>query len=212
LCGGTHVGRTGEIGYFHITGESSIGSGLRRIEAVTGVGAEQYVTEQSELVREAARRLNTAPAQLLDRIEQIQAQIKQQQQQIAQLERQGGTNQLDTIMQRQQQQDGVTFVAARVDATSGDKLRTLGDQARAKIGSGVVVLGSVINDKPQLLAMVTPDLVGKGYHAGNLVKALAQHVGGGGGGRADVAQAGGRDVTKLDTALGDVGALLAKQA
>ena len=212
LCGGTHVGRTGEIGYFRIANESSIGSGLRRIEALTGAGAEQYVTEQSELVREAARRLNTAPAQLLDRIEQIQAQIKQQQQQIAQLERGSSTNQLDTIMERRQQQDGVAFVAARVDVASADKLRTLGDQARAKIGSGVVVLGSVINDKPQLLAMVTPDLVSKGYHAGNLVKALAQHVGGGGGGRADVAQAGGRDVSKLDAALSDVGALLAKQA
>jgi alanyl-tRNA synthetase len=212
LCGGTHVGRTGEIGYFRIANESSIGSGLRRIEALTGAGAEQYVVEQSELVREAARRLNTAPTQLLDRIEQIQAQVKQQQQHIAQLERQGGTNQLDVIMEQRQQQDGVAFVAARVDAASADKLRTLGDQARAKIGSGVIVLGSVINDKPQLLAMVTPDLVSKGYHAGNLVKTLAQHVGGGGGGRADVAQAGGRDVSKLDAALGDVGALLAKQA
>lgn len=212
LCGGTHVGRTGEIGYFRIANESSIGSGLRRIEALTGAGAEHYVTEQSELVREAARRLNTAPAQLLDRIEQLQGQIKQQQQQIAQLERGSSTNQLDTIMERRQQQDGVAFVAARVDAGSADKLRTLGDQARAKIGSGVVVLGSVINDKPQLLAMVTPDLVSKGYHAGNLVKALAQLVGGGGGGRADVAQAGGRDVSKLDAALNDVSKLLAKQA
>jgi alanyl-tRNA synthetase len=212
LCGGTHVAHTGEIGYFRITGESSIGSGLRRIEAVTGAGAERYVEQQSDLVREAARRLNSAPAQLLERIEQLQAQLKQQQQQIAQLERGSTTNQLDTILAQHQQANGVAFVAARVDAGSADKLRALGDQVRAQIASGVVVLGTVINDKPQLLAMVTPDLVSKGYHAGNLVKALAQHVGGGGGGRADVAQAGGRDANKLDTALNNVGMLLQEHA
>jgi alanyl-tRNA synthetase len=211
LCGGTHVARTGEIGFFRIVSESSIGSGLRRIEAVTGAGAERYVDGQSDLLREAARRLGTTPAQLLERIEQVQQQIKHQQQQIAQLEEQAGDDQVQTILGQRQQNNGVALVAAHVDAPNADKLRTMGDQLRNKLGSGIVVLGTVIKDKPQILVMVTPDLVRKGYHAGNLVKALAQKVGGGGGGRADVAQAGGRDAGQLDAALVEAGTLLSQQ-
>jgi alanyl-tRNA synthetase len=211
LCGGTHVNRTGEIGFLRIIAESSIGSGLRRIEAVTGRGAEAFVDSQIETLREAARLLGTTPAQIGERISQLLAQIKQQQQQIDQLERAQSGSRLQSLLDARQYQDGLAFVAARVDAPSADKLREMGDWLRDKLGSGVVVLGTVLNDKPQIVAMVTQDLVKRNYHAGKLVKALAQIVGGGGGGRPDVAQAGGRDASKLDVALAEVGALLMQQ-
>ncbi len=211
LCGGTHVERTGEIGFFRIIGESSIGSGLRRIEAVTGRGAEEYVESQLTMLRDTAQRLAVSPAQIPDRIDQLLRQIRQQQEQLATLQRKESASQLQTILETRQQEDGVALVTARVDAPNVEKLREMGDWLRDKLGSGVVVLGTVLNDKPQLLAMVTPDLVKQGYHAGNLVKALAQVVGGGGGGRPDVAQAGGRDVAKLDTALDQVKTLVGQQ-
>ncbi len=212
LCGGTHVTRTGEIGFFKIVGESSIGSGLRRIEAVTGRGAEAYVDQQLGLIRDLAQRLGASPAQLGDRIDQLLSQVRQQQQQIAQLAKAQSGSQLQTILDSQRRVNGVALIAARVDAPGMDKLREMGDWLRDKLGSGVVVLGTVLNDKPQLLAMLTPDMVKQGYHAGNLVKALAQIVGGGGGGRPDVAQAGGRDVARLDEALARVESILAEQA
>ncbi|MDP9309783.1 MAG: alanine--tRNA ligase-related protein, partial [Chloroflexota bacterium] len=211
LCGGTHVERTGQIGFFRILGESSIGSGLRRIEAVTGRGAEAYVDSQLGLLRDLAQRMSTTPSQLVERVEQLLSQLKQQQQQLGQLARQQSGAQLQTLLERKAEHNGVALVAARVEAPSMDKLREMGDWLRDKLGSGVVVLGTVLNEKPQLLAMVTPDLVKQGYHAGNLVKGLAPIVGGGGGGRPDVAQAGGRDSTKLDVALQQVGDVLAKQ-
>lgn len=211
LCGGTHVKRTGQIGFFRILGESSIGSGLRRIEAVTGRGAEAYVDSQLGLLRDLAQRMSTTPSQLVERVEQLLSQLKQQQQQLGQLARQQSGAQLQTLLERKAEHNGVALVAARVEAPSMDKLREMGDWLRDKLGSGVVVLGTVLNEKPQLLAMVTPDLVKQGYHAGNLVKGLAPIVGGGGGGRPDVAQAGGRDSTKLDVALQQVGDVLAKQ-
>jgi len=211
LCGGTHVQRTGEIGYFRIVSESSIGSGLRRIEAVTGRGAEEYVDAQLGLLREVAERLQTTPVQLAERVEQLQKELKRQHEQLVALQRKESSAQLQTIFETKRQVKDIMLVVARVDAPSMDKLREMGDWLRDKLDSGIVVLSTVLNEKPQLLAMVTPDLVKQGYHAGNLVKALAQLVGGGGGGRPDVAQAGGRDVAKLDAALAHVDTLLAQQ-
>jgi alanyl-tRNA synthetase len=211
LCGGTHVTRTGEIGLFRIIGESSIGSGLRRIEAVTGRGAEEYVDTQIGMLRETAQRLGVTPVQIPDRIDQLLRQIKQQQEQLGALQRKESTAQLQTILETRQQENDVALIAARVEAPNIEKLREMGDWLRDKLGSGVVVLGTVLNDKPQLLAMVTADLVKQGYHAGQLVKALAQLVGGGGGGRPDVAQAGGRDTSKLDAALAQAKTLLSQQ-
>ncbi len=208
LCGGTHVERTGQIGFFRIVGESSIGSGLRRIEAVTGRGAEALVEREAATLRELSQRLGVPAAQLGERAEQLLREVRQQQQTITQLQRRQSGSELQTILDRRQQYNGVAYIAARVDAPSTDKLREMGDWLRDKIGSGVVVLGTVLNDKPQLLAMVTPDLVASGYHAGSIVKQLATIVGGGGGGRPDTATAGGRDASRLDQALAQVGAAL----
>ncbi|MDQ5851913.1 MAG: alanine--tRNA ligase, partial [Chloroflexota bacterium] len=208
LCGGTHVARTGEIGFLRIVSESSIGSGLRRIEALTGRSAEDYVEKESAQLRELAARLGVGVGQLSDRVTQLLAQIKQQQAQIAELRRGRSVDHVQQLLERRQEVDGTQFVAARVDATTPDKLRELGDGLRDRLRSGIVVLGAVIGEKPQFVAMVTPDLTAKGYHAGTLVKSLAAIVGGGGGGRPEIAQAGGRDAARLDTALDKVGELI----
>ena len=211
LCGGTHVTRTGEIGFLRIVGESSIGSGLRRIEAVTGRVAEESVEKDASQLREIAARLGAQPGALDERVGQLLQQVKQQQSEIAQLKRQGGAEERQRVLETRQRTDGTEFVAARVEAASIDTLRETGDWVRDKLQSGIVVLGAVIGDKPQFVAMVTPDLTAKGYHAGKLVKSLAAIVGGGGGGRPELAQAGGRDAAKLDTALMEVGKLILDQ-
>lgn len=211
LCGGIHVQRTGEIGLFRLVSESSVGSGLRRIEALTGRGAEEYIDSQAAQLRELATRLGASPAQLGERVAQLLQQVKQQQADLAKLQRGHSSDQLQTLLDQRRTTGDTDFVAARVDAPSIDKLREMGDWLRDKLGSGIVVLGTVVGEKPQFVAMVTPDLTGQGYHAGRLVKSLAMIVGGGGGGRAEVAQAGGRDVSRLDEALGQVGTLIAEQ-
>jgi alanyl-tRNA synthetase len=211
LCGGIHVGRTGEIGYFRIIGESSVAGGVRRIEALTGVGAEAWADAQAAAVREIAARVGVPPAQALERVESLLLELKQRQQELDTLRSQSARGALDGLLGQVQQQNGVSILAARVDASDAAQLREMGDWLRDKLGSGVVVLGAALGDKPQILAVVTPDLVKQRYHAGNLVKALAQIVGGGGGGRPDMAQAGGRDLAKLDEALAQVGRLVGEQ-
>lgn len=211
LCGGTHVRRTGEIGAARVLSEGSVGSGLRRIEMVTGRGADSVADEQTATLRGLARRLGVTPAQLNERVDALLAELKQRQSELDSLRAQNTRGALESLLGRVVQHNGVPLLVARVDAPDAQRLREMGDWLRDKLGSGVIVLGSVLNEKPQLLAVVTPDLVKMGYHAGNLVKALAQIVGGGGGGRPDMAQAGGRDANKLDHALGQVSELVAQQ-
>jgi len=211
LCGGTHVGRTGEIGYFRITGESGVASGVRRIEALTGANAETWVDQQAATLREIAARLGVPATQAVERVDSLLAELKQRQHDLDALQAQATRGTLEGLLAHVQRQNGLAYLAARVDAPDVARLREMGDWLRDKIASGVIVLGTTLNEKPQLLAIVTSDLLSKGYHAGNLVKGLAPIVGGGGGGRPDMAQAGGRDVSKLDEALGRVGALLAEQ-
>jgi alanyl-tRNA synthetase len=211
LCGGTHVGRTGEIGYFRIIGESGVASGVRRIEALTGASAEAWVDQQAATLREVAARLGVPATQAVERVDSLLADLKQRQHDLDALQAQATRGTLEALLTHVQRQNGVAYLAARVDAPDAARLREMGDWLRDKVGSGVIVLGTTLNEKPQLLAIVTNDLLSKGYHAGNLVKGLAPIVGGGGGGRPDMAQAGGRDVSKLDEALGRVGALLAEQ-
>lgn len=211
LCGGTHVSRTGEIGYVRIIGESSIGSGVRRIEALTGRGAEQWIEAQTTLLRDLAIRLGTQPSQIADRLDAVMSEGRQRQQELETLQGKLARSTLEQLLTKVEQQNGVALLSVRVDAPDSERLRTMGDWLRDKLGSGVVVLGAVIGDKPQLLAMVTGDLVGRGYHAGNLVKALAPLVDGKGGGRPEMAQAGGRDSARLDAALAQVRSILMAQ-
>ncbi|HMQ32508.1 MAG TPA: alanine--tRNA ligase [Chloroflexaceae bacterium] len=211
LCGGTHVTSTGEIGYVRLVSEGSVGSGLRRIEALTGRGAEQWVEGQAQLLRDLAARLGVAPGLVAERVEQLVVEARERQQELDALRGKLARSSVEGLLEQVRRENGVAVLAAQVEVEDAARLRELGDWLRDKLGSGVVVLGAVIGDKPQLLTMVTPDLVGQGYHAGNLVKALAAVVGGGGGGRPEMAQAGGRDAGKLPEAIAQAPALLAAQ-
>jgi alanyl-tRNA synthetase len=146
-----------------------------------------------------------------ERLDALLAEQKQRQSELDSLRAQNMRGSLEGLLQQVQRNDGLPMLVARVDAPDAARLREMGDWLRDKLGSGIVVLGTVVNDKPQLLTMITPDLVKQGYHAGNLVRALAQMVGGGGGGRPDMAQAGGRDAEQLAAALERVPALIAEQ-
>ena len=211
LCGGTHVARTGEIGFIRIVGEASVGSGVRRIEALTGRGAEQWVEQQTQLLRDLATRLGVPPALVADRVDQLMAEGKQRQQELAGLRARIARASLDSLLGQVRRVDGLPVLAAQVEADDPARLREMGDWLRDKLGSAVIVLGAVVGERPQILVMVTPDLVSQGYHAGNLVKALAQIVGGGGGGRPDMAQAGGKDATSLPDAIARAPDLVAAQ-
>jgi alanyl-tRNA synthetase len=211
LCGGIHVNRTGEIGYVKIVSEGGVSSGVRRIEALAGRGAEAWIDTQASTTRELSARLGVPANQLIERIEALQAELKQRQRDLDALRSQAARASLGDLLNQKQSQNGMEFIVAQVQASDANALREMGDWLRDKLGSGVIVLATVLNEKPQILAVVTPDLVKKGYHAGNLVRALAQIVGGGGGGRPDMAQAGGRDVSKLEAALAEVPSLLQAQ-
>jgi alanyl-tRNA synthetase len=208
LCGGTHVARTGAIGFVRLVGESSVGSGLRRIEALSGRGAEAWADQQAGALREVASRLNVPPAQVNERVEQLLAELKQRQHELETLRSEQARGAIAGLLDQVQTVGGAPVLAAQVAADDANRLREMGDWLRDKLGSGVIVLGAVIGERPQLLAMVTPDMVQRGYHAGNLVKTLAPLVGGGGGGRPEMAQAGGKDAGKLPAALAQVPELI----
>ncbi len=211
LCGGTHIKRTGEIGLVHVLNESSIGSGLRRIEIVTGRAAEAWVESQTITLDMLAGELGVAPTNVAERIKTLLAEQKHLQSELNALQSQTMRQSLDGLLQHVQHVNNNSVLVACVDVPDQERLREMGDWLRDKLGSGIIVLGTVLGDKPQFLAMVTPDLVKQGYHAGNLVKALAPIVGGGGGGRPDMAQAGGRNAEKLQEALDSVSTLVEEQ-
>jgi len=200
LCGGTHCGRTGEIGTFIIASETSVGSGLRRIEALTGALADAFVLEQQSALRRLGAKLSAQPLEVEARIDALQAELDAERKRVQQLERAAGRSEVDTLLQAAQKIDGASVVVARVDAASADAMREMGDLLREKLGSAVIVLGAVVGDRPNFLAMVTGDLT-KRVKAGDLIKQVAAVAGGGGGGRPDMAQAGGKDASKLDEAL-----------
>jgi alanyl-tRNA synthetase len=205
LCGGTHLARTGEIGLFLLSAESSIGSGLRRIEALTGRAAHRRARRALDVLDRAASALETAPDHFIDRLRHLQTEKSELQRQIALLHRANAKAELDGILQSRRHVRDVAVVAARVDAADTEMMREMSDWLRDRLGSGVVVLGAIVSDKPALVASVTGDLVSRGVHAGNIVKRAAQVIGGSGGGRPNMAQAGGKDGSRLDEALATVG-------
>ena len=204
VCGGTHVGATGEVGPLFILGDSSIGGGMRRVEAVTGRTAEELFVERSDLLQRLSRRLETPLGDLEGRLENFLAEMGQLRKQMAELERQNLRGEAEELLLRVQQVDGVQVLAARTSATSVEALREMGDWLKAKLSSVVLVLALVQNGNPLLVSMVTPDLVSKGLHAGNTVREVAQVLGGGGGGGPEMAQAGGKRLDKLPEALARV--------
>jgi alanyl-tRNA synthetase len=204
LCGGCHVENTAEIGIFKIVSESGIGAGTRRIEAFTGQGAYLYLDQKEELLKEASQLLKSNVGDVPTRIEGLLTQLKEMQRENDSLRSKLGNIEASSLIDQVQSVDGISLISAKVSGTDMDNLRSIVDDLKQKVGSGIVVLGSVTGDKVNLVAGVTKDLIAKGYHAGNIVKEVATRCGGGGGGRPDMAQAGGKDPNKLDSALASV--------
>ena len=211
LCGGTHAGATGQIGLIHIESEGSIGAGTRRLEAVAGRGAETLLRERHVLMESLAKQLQTSPADLTSRVAGLLAELDRERKRAAASERDLARRAAESLPGQVQMVDGVPVLAAQVLAPSIDALRDTATWLKTKLASGVIVLGAVIGDHPSFIAVVTPDLVTAGYHAGNIIREVAKAAGGGGGGRADAAQAGGKDKSKLSEALALVPGLVKKR-
>lgn len=212
LCGGTHLHHTGQIGAFLITREESISAGVRRILAMTGKAAEEAIRQQRQTLRTIASRVGASqPEQIESRLDKIQQELSDTRAQLAAAQRQLAAGQTGDLLSQAQEVQGVKVLAAQVQANDTNALRDLADRLRDKLGSAVVVLAADMNGKSQLLAAVTPDVVQKGGHAGNLVRELATRTGGKGGGRPDMAQAGVGDPAALPAALGEVPDLVAGQ-
>jgi alanyl-tRNA synthetase len=201
LCGGTHVKSTGEIGLFIITGESSIGTGLRRIEAVTGRKAEEFLTESLLALENMAEDLRSSPAEVPDKVKALASELAAERKRSASLEKELSRYTVESLLDKAEKVNGITLLAAKVPSASLSVLRDMGDLLRDRLKSAVIVLGTVYDSKPGFVAMVTPDLTKRGLHAGDIVKQVAAVTGGSGGGKADMAQAGGKDKNKLDEAL-----------
>jgi alanyl-tRNA synthetase len=208
LCGGTHISATGEIGYFQIISEGSIGAGLRRIEAVTGRGVEAFFDQRLNSLENIARSLETTPENVPEKIAGLVEELEKGRKQALSLEREIARKEAESLVRTVESVNGVKVLAARVASSDQQVLREMADFLRDKLDSAVVVLGAVIGDRPIFIATVTPDLVKKGYNAGDIIKQVSKIAGGGGGGKANFAQAGGKDKDKLDEALGLVKSLI----
>ena len=208
LCGGTHAASTGEIGYFHILSESSIGAGIRRIEAVTGRGAEKFINQNLDTLDSIAQSLEASPDNVKEKLTALLAELNETKKHALALEKEVAKNEGAALLEKMETVKGIKVLTARISSDSQTVLREMADFLRDKLGSGIVVLGAVSADRPVFIATVTPDLVAKGYNAGDIVKKVSTVAGGGGGGKANFAQAGGKDKSKLDEALALVKSLI----
>jgi alanyl-tRNA synthetase len=209
LCGGIHVAETATIGSFVIVGEGSVSAGIRRVEALTGHGALAYIQGRLGALHELAGQLGGTPENALSRLSALQDELSALKKQNEKLQREITRGRFTESLSKLETINSVPVMIARMDGLTMDNLREVSDWFKGKVSSGVLVLGSALDDKPQLLATVSDDLTKKGLHAGNLVKEMAAVVGGGGGGRPNMAQAGGKDVSQLDAALAKARDLIA---
>ena len=209
LCGGTHVSRTGDIGLFKILSEASVASGVRRIEAVTGEGSLAKVHQEEETLKEIAQFLKSSDAELKTKVQALLEDMKAKDRELASLKSKLAGSLVDEALGKKKDVKGVSLVVARTDELDPEGMRQLIDNLKAKLGSGVIVLGSGKPDQIAFIAGVTKDLTGK-VKAGDIVKEVAKITGGGGGGRPDLAQAGGKDASKVDEALRQVPSILEK--
>ena len=201
LCGGTHIGSTAEIGLFRIVSEAGVGSGVRRIEAVTGFGAIELVKTHEQILSEAAMTLKTRPEDINGRIDTLLSRVKELEREIGALNTKLAKGVVDELVTNCLQIGTLKIAAGQVEASDMDNLRNVADLVRDRIGEGVVILGAVSDSKVNFVVMATKEAVAQGIHAGNIVKAAAKAAGGGGGGRADMAQAGGKEPEKAAEAL-----------
>ena len=212
LCGGTHVARTGDIGLFKIVAEGGVAAGVRRVEAVTGEGALAYLQGLEAQVQAAAAALKAPLPELVGRIEQTQQRVRELERELDGLKAKLASAKGDELAAQAVDVQGLRVLAARLDGADAKTLRETVDRLKDKLGRAVVVLASVEGSKVQLCAGVTPDAVARGLKAGELVNAVAQQVGGKGGGKPDLAMAGGNDASRLGEALGSVAAWVAARA
>jgi len=208
LCGGTHVHATGEIGMLYIVSEESVGSGVRRIEAATGRGALHLIEQRLAVLDSVAAELQTIPEEVEAKVSSVVVELSTERKRASAMERESARKAAGSLLSEACDVNGIKVISTKVAATSTDAMREMGDRLKEDLKSGVVVLGAVFDGRPSLLAMVTPDLVAKGFNAGQLVKEVAKVVGGGGGGRAELGQGSGKDASKLDEALKQVGRLV----
>jgi alanyl-tRNA synthetase len=212
LCGGTHLHSTGEIGFFHILSESSVGAGLRRIEAVTGRGAEAYIQQQLDVLSAAADALQTRPTELVQKSAELVEQLRAQQHEVDALRGQTVRDTAKSVLKKVKVLADVQVLAAPIEADGVERLRQMIDLVRdglrqmpssqeQPVAGSVIVLGTVLNNKVTLVAAVSPELVKRGLHAGRLVGEIARSIGGSGGGRPEMGQAGGGEASRIQEAL-----------
>ncbi|GKU28334.1 alanine--tRNA ligase [Clostridium folliculivorans] len=208
LCGGTHVSNSGQIGLFKVVSETGVAAGIRRIEALTGFNAIKYFESKSEIIREVTSTLKCNEKDILRKLHSQTADLKEKEKEIQELKLKMVQGSEDDILASAKEIKGVKVVASTVEGLDGNALRDLADKIRNKVGSGVVVLGSAADGKVNLVAMATRDAIEKGIHCGKIIKEVATIAGGGGGGRPDMAQAGGKNPEKLNEALAKVNELV----
>lgn len=208
LCGGCHVRNTAEIGLFKIVAETGIGAGTRRIEAVTGEKAYRHLNERETLLKTVAETLKSTVADLPKRAQDLQSHIKELEKENESLKAKLGHIEAVGLINQVRDIDGISLISAKVNAADMDDLRQMVDELKQKLESGVVILGAVAGEKVLLVSWVSNDLIAQGFHAGQLIKEVAARCGGGGGGRPDMAQAGGKEPAKLSSALNIVPDLL----
>jgi alanyl-tRNA synthetase len=203
FCGGTHVAHTGEIRLFKILSESGVAAGVRRIEAVTGDNAVNYYKDMEAKLFEAAAVVKSNPDGLAAKLNSMMAEIKALNSEIESLKSKAAKESLGDVMDNVTEVKGVKLIAAKLSGVDMNALRDLGDQLKTKLGEGVIVLVSETDGKVNIMTMATDDAISKGAHAGNLIKAIAPKVGGGGGGRPNMAQAGGKNPAGIDDAINE---------
>ena len=211
LCGGTHVSSTGEIMSFKILSESGVAAGTRRIEAITGTNVNEYFAKLEKEIEEAAKLVKATPATLLERLEKLNAELKELKSENESLKSKAAKDALGDVMDKVCEVKGVKMLATSVSGVDMNGLRDLGDQLKSKLGDGVVVLLSECEGKVNMVAMATEGAVSKGAHAGNLIKGIAALVGGGGGGRPNMAQAGGKNPAGIPTDITEAAKVLEGQ-
>lgn len=201
LCGGSHVGNTGELGLFRIISEGGIGSGVRRIEAITGKAAYESTVHDRALIEEAAALVKGKPEELRDKIEKTLAALKAAEAENAKLKQQMMKSRIEDLLRSGKEKDGITYIGAAVQADNMDELRKAADLIRDRIPASACILGAVVGDKVQLVGMASEEAVKAGVHMGKVVSTAAKICGGGGGGKPGLAQAGGKDPSKLEEAI-----------
>lgn len=211
LCGGTHVKSTAEIGLLKLAGESSIGAGLRRVEALTGRGALRYLTAREDQIAQISSIFRTAPNELVSRSNSLMKEIRELEKENEQLRARLARYEVNALLDQVRDLNGVKLLAAKAEASDMDDLRGMVDLLRDRMNSGIIVLGSQNGVRANLVASVTKDLLPRGLHAGKLIKELASIIDGGGGGKPEMAQAGGKNPSRLQEALDKAYAVAGKQ-